>query len=180
MREFIEEAHYTDNGEVANNTAYAINDKAVRESEKYDGYYAVYTSLDAKKYPVSRVNEINHGRWEIEESFRIMKSEFHARPVFLQKDDRIKAHFLTCYIALLVLRILEDRLDRSYTYTEIIDCLTGMEFSRVKDFGVIPSYTRTDLTDALHEKFGFRTDYEILSPASLKKIYSASKKTEIL
>jgi len=180
VRELIEEVHYTGTGDVAENTCYAINEAAISDAEKYDGLYAVYTSLDAKKYPASRVNEINHGRWEIEESFRIMKSEFQARPVFLQKDNRIKAHFLTCYIALLILRILENRLDYSHTYTEIIDCLANMEFTRIKDFGVIPSYTRTDLTDALHEKFGFRTDYEILSPASLKKIYSASKIPEVL
>lgn len=180
VREFISEVNYTDDGVVAENTTYAINDDAVKASEKFDGFYAVYTSLDAKKYPVSKINEINHGRWEIEESFRIMKSEFEARPVFLQKDNRIKAHFLTCYIALLVLRILENRLNNSYTYGSIIDCLSNMEFTRVKDFGVIPSYTRTDLTDALHDAFGFRTDYEILSPASMKKIFSASKNPEIL
>lgn len=176
VREYISEVKYTDDGVVAENTAYCIDEKAVSNSEKYDGFYAVYTSLDDKKYPVSRINEINHGRWEIEESFRIMKSEFEARPVFLQKDSRIKAHFLTCYIALLVLRILENRLNYAYTYADIIDCLADMEFTRVKDFGVIPSYTRTDLTDALHETFGFRTDYEILSQSSLKKIFANSKK----
>ena len=180
VREFISEVAYTDDGVVAENTAYRIDEKAVSDSAKYDGYYAVYTSLDGKNYPVSRINEINHGRWEIEESFRILKSEFQARPVFLQKDNRIKAHFLTCYIALLVLRILENRLNYSYTYTEIIDCLANMEFTRVRDSGVIPAYTRTDLTDTLHETFGFRTDYEILSTSSLKKIFAASKKTEIL
>ena len=111
VREFISEVNYTDEGVVAENTTYAINDEAVKNSEKFDGFYAVYTSLDAKKYPVSKINEINHGRWEIEESFRIMKSEFQARPVFLQKDNRIKAHFLTCYIALLIFRILENRLN---------------------------------------------------------------------
>ena len=180
VREFISEVAYTDDGTVADRKAYGINREAIAEAEKYDGFYAVYTSLDDKKYPVSRVNEINHGRWEIEESFRIMKSEFHARPVYLQRDERIKAHFLTCYIALLILRILENRLDYAYTYEDIIACLADMEFTKAKDFGVIPAYTRTNLTDALHEKFGFRTDYEILSPSTLKKIYSTSKNPEIL
>lgn len=180
VREFISELNYTDEGVVAENTAYAINEESIKKSEKFDGYYAVYTSLDSEKYPVSKINEINHGRWEIEESFRIMKSEFQARPVYLQKDNRIKAHFLTCYLALLILRILENRLNYSHTYVDIISCLSNMEFVRLKDSGFIPAYTRTDLTDHLHDSFGFRTDYEILSPSTMKKIISASKKTEIL
>ena len=177
VREFIQEVNYTGAGEVAENTAYSLNENAILDASRYDGFYAVYTSLDAKKYPVSRINEINHGRWEIEECFRIMKSEFQARPVYLQKDNRIKAHFMTCFIALLVLRILESKLEHKFTYQEIIDTLSEMDFCKLNDSGYIPAYTRSDLTDVLHETVGFYTDYEILSPGAMKKIFSLSKKT---
>ena len=176
VREFIQEVSYTETGEVADRQAYGLNEAAISEDARFDGFYAVYTSLDADKYPVSRINEISHGRWEIEECFRIMKSEFQARPVYLQKDNRIKAHFMTCFIALLILRILEKRLEYKHTYPEIIDCLAEMDFTKLKDSGFIPSYTRTDLTDALHEAFGFRTDFEILSPMAMKKIFALTKK----
>ena len=133
--------------------------------------------LGRKKYPVSKVNDLNHGRWEIEECFRIMKSEFLARPVHLSRDDRIRAHFLTCFIALLLLRILEHKTDHQFTYPEIIDCLSEMDFTIIKEAGYIPSYTRTDLTDKLHDSLGFRTDYEIITPETMKKIYVATKKS---
>ena len=177
VREYIQEVSCTDTGEVADHRIYALNEEAISADARYDGFYAVYTSLEQKEYPVSRINEINHGRWEIEECFRIMKSELQARPVYLQKDNRIKAHFMTCFIALLVLRILESRLDYKYTYPEIIDCLSEMDFTKLKDTGYIPSYTRTDLTDALHAAFGFRTDYEILSMGAMKNIFALSKKS---
>ena len=105
-----------------------------------------------------------------------MKSEFLARPVYLKREDRIKAHFLTCFIALLILRILEHKIAHEFTYPEIIECLSGMDFTKIKEVGYIPSYTRTDLTDKLHEVFGFRTDYEIMVPEAMKKIFSLTKK----
>ena len=180
VREYIQEISYTKSGEVAENHVYGLDQDAIDRDAAYDGFYAVYTSLDAKEYPVSRINSINHGRWEIEECFRIMKSEFRARPVYLQKDNRIKAHFLTCYIALIMLRITEYKLDHRFTYTEIIDCLSDMEFVKLADSGYIPAYTRSDLTDALHDAFGFHTDYEILSRAAMKNIFSLTKNTHIL
>ena len=175
VREYIQEVSCTDSGEVAEHRIYALNEDAISVDAIYDGFYAVYTSLEQKEYPVSKINEINHGRWEIEECFRIMKSEFEARPVYLQKDNRIKAHFMTCFIALLVLRILEYKLSHEFTYPEIIDCLSEMDFTKLKDSGYVPSYTRTDLTDALHEVFGFRTDFEILSMSTMKKIFAITR-----
>ena len=176
VREFIQEVSYTSDGEVAESRAYAIDETAVLEDSLYDGFYAVYTSLDQEAYPAHLINEISHNRWEIEECFRIMKSEFKARPVFLQKDNRIKAHFMTCFIALLILRILEYRLDQRFTYPEIIDTISNMNFCQLNENGFIPTYTRTDLTDALHDSFGFRTDYEILSHATMKNIFTLTKK----
>ena len=175
IREYIHEVSFTETGEVAENRAFSLNEDAILEASGYDGFYAVYTSLETEKYPVSRINEINHGRWEIEECFRIMKSEFKARPVYLQKDNRIKAHFMTCFISLLILRILENKLGFRYTYQELIDCLSEMDFTRLGESGYIPSYKRTNLTDAIHDVFAFRTDYEILSQGAMKKIFALTK-----
>jgi transposase len=177
VREYIQEVSFTNSGEVAENKKYVLNDTAIAEAAAYDGYYAVYTSLDQNRYSVSEINAVNHGRWEIEECFKIMKTEFEARPVYLHRDDRIKAHFMVCFIALLILRILEHRLGHQFTYPAIIDCLSEMDFSKMNGSGYIPVYTRTELTDALHDAFGFRTDYEILSPESMRKIFSLTKKT---
>ena len=91
-KRFIKKTPITKDGEIAENTAYDLDKAAIAEESKYDGFYAVCTNLDDDP---SEIAKINHDRWEIEESFRIMKSEFDARPVYLQRDDRIKAHFLT-------------------------------------------------------------------------------------
>ena len=139
---------------------------------QYDGLYAVCTNLEDN---VEDIIKINHNRWEIEESFRIMKSEFKSRPVFLSREDRIKAHFITCFLALVIFRYLEKKLDNKYTVEDIISTLKQMNFLK-KDDDYIPTYNRTDITDLLHEKFNFRTDYQILSDKNIKKIFTLTKK----
>ena len=99
-----------------------------------------------------------------------MKSEFKARPVYLSRDDRITAHFTTCFLSLVILRFLEKKLDEKYTSSELIDCLRNMNLCKANELGYLPTYLRTDLTDNLHEKFGFRTDNEITTTVSIKKI----------
>ena len=125
---------------------------------------------------VSAIVKVNHNRWEIEECFRIMKSEFLARPVYLSRDDRIKAHFTTCFLSLILYRYLEKRLQNRYSCTEIIECLRDMNFLRVRGTGSIPCYTRSSLTDDLHKAFGFETDHEVITTDQMKKIYKISKK----
>ena len=112
----------------------------------------------------------------IEECFRIMKSEFQARPVYLSRKDRITAHFITCFTALILYRILEKKLGESYTTESIIRTLKEMNMLIAPGEGYIPEYTRTDLTDKLHDTFGFRTDYEIVSQREIKKILTATRK----
>ena len=104
-----------------------------------------------------------------------MKSEFEARPVYLQRDDRIEAHFLTCFIALMIYRILEKKLGDKYTCEEIIRTLREMDMRKVGEHGYIPSYTRTQVTDSLHENAGFRTDYELITPKSMAGIIRRTK-----
>ena len=115
-------------------------------------------------------------RWEIEESFRILKTDFDSGSIHLSREDRIKAHFLTCFISLLIYRILENKLDFKYTNTQIIEKLREMEVFEEKGTGYSPAYVRDDLTDDLHEVFGFRTDFEIVSYEDFKKIFKQVKK----
>lgn len=152
---------------------YSIDDEEISKEKKFDGFYAVETNLDDD---IPEILKINRGRWEIEESFRIMKDDFLSRPVYVSRNDRIKAHFMTCFIALLVYRILERKLGSTFTCEEIISTLIDMRMTKAQDIGYIPSYTRTDLTDALHETAGFRTDYEIIREKSMKGIIRKSKK----
>lgn len=171
-KRFIANIPTTNNGEVALNNNYALDQDKINEESMFDGLYAVCTNLDDN---VMDIIAINKRRWEIEESFRIMKTEFKARPVYLSREDRIKAHFTTCFLALVIYRYLEKILEEKYSVSQIIDTLRTMTCTK-KDTDFIPSYKRTSLTDSLHEKFRFRTDYEILTEKSIKKIIKQTKK----
>ena len=153
--------------------SYSIDQDKVKDEEKYDGYYGITTNLNGN---IEDILKISKNRWEIEESFRILKTDFDSGTVHLSREDRIKAHFLTCFISLLIYRILENKLDYKYTNTQIIEKLKEMNMYEEKGTGYSPAYTRTDLTDDLHEVFGFRTDYEINSYENFKKIFDKIKK----
>lgn len=167
-RRFIDSINSTDNGEIAENSSYSIDEDLIKEEEKYDGYYALTTNLIGD---INQILKIVKGRWEIEESFRIMKSDFLARPVNLSREDRIKAHFMTCFISLFVYRLLEKKLNYKFTTSQILETLRGMNVLEIKGDGYIPEYIRTDITDELHELFDFRTDYEINTYKDFKKIF---------
>ena len=171
-KRLINSLNSTDNGEIAENTIYSINQDIIDEEEKYDGYYALTTNLIGD---VNEILKIVKGRWEIEESFRIMKNDFLARPVNLSREDRINAHFITCFISLFIYRVLEKKLDNKYTTSQILNTLKNMKVFESKGDGYIPEYTRTDLTDELHELYGFRTDYEINSYKDFEKIFDIIK-----
>ena len=109
-----------------------------------------------------------------------MKTDFDARPIYLQREDRIKAHFLICFLSLLIYRILEYKLEKKYTSEQIIDTLRQMNVTKLKEgLGYIPSYTRTDLTDLLHELFGFETDREIIKRSTMRNIIKYTKEHHI-
>lgn len=172
-KRFIKADHATENGEVANKAVYYVDQEAIKEEEKYDGFYAVCTNLEDN---AEEIVKINKRRWEIEECFRIMKTDFEARPVYLQRQERITAHFITCFIALIVYRYLEKQLDEKYTCSEILETLRDMNFLKFEGKGYIPTYTRTELTNDLHEKFGFETSKEIIPIKKMKKICADTKK----
>lgn len=170
---FIEEIHMTMDGEIAKESSKLLNEKKIAEESVYDGFTAVCTTLEDD---ICDILKVNRRRWEIEESFRIMKSEFKARPVFLQKDERIRAHFLTCFLSLLVYRHLEHKLGENYTVSELTTTLRKMNFFKIDGVGYMPEYTRSEITDKLHDKLGFRTDMEIVTDKTMKKILKATKR----
>ena len=171
-KRFITQTAVTKDGEVADNNVLSLNTKQIEKEEQYDGFYGVCTNLDDN---AEEIIKINQRRWEIEESFRIMKSEFKARPVYLSRDDRITAHFTTCFLALVLHRYLEKELEEKYTATQIIDTLRNMNLIKHNEDGYIPVFTRTDITDDLHKKFDFRIDYEIVNKKNLKNILKKIK-----
>ena len=169
---FIGTMAVTEEGESASVQHY-LDENKISEEAQYDGLYAVCTYLlDDEAGDILKVSE---GRWQIEECFRIMKTDFSARPVYLQDENRIKAHFLICFLALIIYRFLEKKLDSKYTCEELIDTLKAMNFAEVQEQGFIPLYKREPVTDALHEACGFRTDYQFITKSKMKTIQKQSK-----
>lgn len=171
-KRFITQTHCTPEGEIAGSTSYGLNEEAIRKEAAFDGFYAVCTSLTDD---APNIIQINKRRWEIEECFRIMKSEFKARPVYLSRDERIQAHFMTCFLSLILYRAMEKRLGERFCCEDIIGQLKEMDFQYIKGSGYVPCYTRTDFTDALHDAFGFRTDLEIVTQKQMKSILKMIK-----
>ena len=172
-KRFIKSTSVTRDGEVADKRVLALNQSAIDSESAFDGFYAVCTTLEDD---ISEIIKVNKRRWEIEESFRILKSDFKARPVYLKRDDRIKAHFTTCFLALLIYRILEHKLNGKFTSSQIINTLRNMNLRNLEGVGFIPTYTRTPITNALHTNFNFRTDTEITTLKEMKKILNLTKK----
>lgn len=172
-KRFITKTNVTPNGEIAKTEIFSIDSDLIAYEQAFDGLYAVCTNLEDDAPAITKISQ---NRWKIEECFRLLKSDFKARPVYLSRDDRIKAHFTTCFLSLTIYRYLEQRLGGEFTSTEIITNLRNMNFYLAPGEGYVPTYTRTDFTDALHDTFGFRTDYEIVTMKQMKKIFRDTKK----
>ena len=155
---------------------YFLDEGKIAEEAKYDGLYGICTDLLEDE--VKDIIKVSEGRWKIEECFRIMKTEFEARPAFVRLENRITAHFLICFLALLVYRLLEVKLGGMYTCEEILNTLKGMNFADVGEQGYMPLYKRETITDALHEVCGFRTDYQFITKQKMKEIQKKSKGRE--
>lgn len=170
---FVGKEASTKEGEAAD-IHYYLDEKKIEEEAGYDGLYAVCTDL--LDDPVEGILKVSEGRWQIEECFRIMKTDFSARPVYVQREDRIKAHFLICFLSLLCYRLLEKQLGNSYTCEEILGTLKDMNFVNIEGQGFIPTYKREKITDALHDVCGFRTDFQFITKSQMKKIQKQSKR----
>ena len=172
-RRFIKTDHATKDGEIADISESYIDPAVIETEEKYDGFYAVCTNLNDS---IGTIVKVNKRRWEIEECFRIMKTDFAARPVYVKRQDRIMAHFITCFISLIVYRYLERKLGNKYTIDQILPTLREMDFMKYEGKGYQPVYTRTEITDALHDAFGFCTSKQIVPTAKMRNICSQTKK----
>ncbi|MGN0629869.1 MAG: IS1634 family transposase [Ruminococcus sp.] len=172
-KRFVTETRITTDGEVADKKILSLNSDKIEAEARFDGFYGVCTTLEKD---IKEIIHINKMRWQIEAAFRTMKSEFKARPVYLRNDDRINAHFLTCFLSLLILKIIEKKIENEYSEEQILYTLRDMNVYRLRDLGYLSSYTRTEVTDALHDAFGFRTDTEFISDKTMKKIFRTVEK----
>ena len=172
-KRLIQATSVTDSGEIAEQKIYDLDTKKIEKERRFDGFYGICTNLEEDAQTIAK---ISHNRWEIEECFRIMKSEFKARPVYLQKDERIKAHFTTCFLSLVLYRYLEKAIDEQATAPSLLSTLRNMKLLKVQGTNFIPAYERTELTNLLHERFGFRTDHEIYTQDQIKTILKNTKK----
>ena len=172
---FVGKMAITADGEAAKIHYYLDADK-IAEEEKYDGLYAVCTDLLDDN--VGDILKVSEGRWQIEACFRNLKTDFRARPAYVRREDRIKAHFLTCFLSLFIYRLLERQLENRYTCETLLDTLKGMDFADIQEQGFMPLYIREKVTDDLHEACGFRTDYDFISKRKMKNIQKKSKGKE--
>jgi len=176
-KRFIAKQSITPDGELAAKNLYSLDMDRIAKEQSFDGYYAICTNLETDAL---RIMELNRQRWEIEESFRIMKSEFRSRPVYLSRDDRIRAHFTTCFLALTIYRLLEKKLDKSFTCHQILDSLRNMNFHKIRSEGYIPTYVHDEFMKTLHERFPFKTNLQIIPTLEMKNIFKDSKKQKTL
>lgn len=169
---FIEKTAVTPEGEAAD-IKYSLDENKITEETLYDGLYAVCTDLLDDN--VADILKVSEGRWQIEECFRIMKTDFSARPVYLQDENRIQAHFLICFLALTIYRFLEKKMDLKYTCEELLETLKAINFAEIQEQGYIPLYKREAITDDLHEACGFRTDYQFITKSKMRTIQKKAK-----
>jgi hypothetical protein len=177
-KRFIRTEYCTEDGELAQVKNFSLNQEMIEQEARFDGFYCICTDLEG---PAAEIIRLNSGRWVVENDFRITKTDMDARPVYLKRDDRIKAHFLTCFLALLIYKYLEKKINRGgmhFTTREILGTLRDMNFLSVDGEGYIPAYERTDLTNHLHGSAGFRTDTQIVTKKKMRSIIASTKKRE--
>ena len=167
FKRFINITKVTSDGEIANKPIFSLNSTTIENESKFDGFYAVCTTLEDN---ISEIIKVNKNRWEIEESFRILKTEFKSRPVYLQRDDRITAHFTTCFIALTIFRILEKKIDSKFSYEKIIETLKDMRTHKIEGLGYQQLYSSSEITSNLNKIFKISLDQEFISNKNMKKI----------
>lgn len=165
---FIKRKSSTESGEPVTDL-YEIDQSVIEQEERYDGYYAVATNLDD---PAKEIIRISSQRYKIEDCFRVMKTNFSARPVFHQKRERIIAHFMICYTALLIYRLLEKKLDQQgthFTIENILETLRNMEVANMEDMCYMSTYTCSQVCTALNAAFDLGLDRKYYQPKELNK-----------
>lgn len=159
-------------GEISDGQALSLNLKKIEQEELFDGYYSIVTS--EKHLTDSEIRNIYKGLWEIEESFRIIKSEFKARPVFVKKDEHVEAHFLICFVALVIMRVLEKMLDEKYSVKNIRDSLIKYSCSYLEQNYYLFDF-RNKVIESIEEIFSLDLSKKIMSQMEIKKILKCRK-----
>ena len=165
---FIKRTSSTKSGEKITDQ-YTIDQSVIEEEEKYDGFYAVATNLDDS---AKDILEVSANRYKIEDCFRMMKTNFSARPVFHQKRERIIAHFMICYTALLIYRLMEKKLDlhgTHYTADTLIETMKSMDVANIEDMCYMSTYTCSEACTVLNAITGLGLDKKYYQPKELNK-----------
>lgn len=171
VKRFIKNLSFDSNGEIITNSKLLFDEELLAKEKQFIGYYGLTTNLKDK---VQDIVSINHNRWKIEESFRIMKTDFKSRPVFHYKDDRIKAHFLTCYLALLIFRLLQLKVKDKFTSSELLTALRNMYYVKLKE-GYITNFAASPVIDELNAMLDMKTDFGCYTYKEMRYLINSSK-----
>jgi len=170
-KRFIKNISFDEEGQVIDKSKLIYDESIALEEEKYDGFYAISTNLDLDP---SEIVKINRQRWEIEESFRIMKTDLKSRPVYVSLAEHINAHFLTCFLALLFVRLIEVKLNHNFKTSEIIDSLRNIRYTDI-GVGYMSSFKMTPCIEALVKEFQIECDFNSYTPQQMRKVINSSK-----
>lgn len=179
---YVKTTYYTKDGEKAAKVDFAIDEEIIAQEEKLDGYYAYGTSLDDDGVDVLRIRSFHH---EIEHLFRTTKTHLDARPVYLSRQDRIKSHFLICFLSMVLLKILQQQVsaanteaykDNPLSIDELIHTLQSFMFGKLPGNNYIPMFERTTLTDQLQRLNSIEANGQIIKSQKMNAIYRNVKK----
>lgn len=174
-RRYVATEYITKEGIRATNVKMALDQKAITADQRFDGFYAYGTSLDDDAADVLRARSFHH---EIEHLFRTTKTFLEARPVHLQRQDRIRSHFLICFLAMVIIKILQKKLHmHELTIDQLILTLRSIEFDYFKSIGYRPLFERNEITDRLQQIAGITIDTEIVETKRMNKLYRNIKES---
>ena len=172
---FIVETHYTDNAEVADNTRYTLDIEAIQKEARFDGFYAICSNLEEET--AVEIIRANAQRWEIEDMFRCLKTEFESRPVYLRRNDRIIAHFITCFLALLIFKTLKLKLEKpDLTTSALRKTLIGMDYLKIWGEGYMPVFKGDDTTTAIASFVSPTMQNQVITMRNMKSIVKSCVK----
>lgn len=168
-RQYVSTVYVTEDGEVAEHVSMALDVETIENEARFDGFYAYGTSLEDDAVDVLRARSFHH---EIEHLFRTTKSFLDARPVYLQRADRIRSHFLICFLSMVILKILQKQLDMpEVTIDRLIVAIRDFKLGYIRGAGYIPLFERNELTDRLQEINGICVDTQVVKTKTLNAIY---------
>ena len=172
---FIAETHYTGSAEVATKTEYTLDLEAIEKESRFDGFYAICSNLEEE--PAVEIIRANSQRWEIEDMFRTLKTEFESRPVYLRRNDRIVAHFITCFLALLIFKTLKLRLGLpDLTTSELRKALIGMDYLKIRGEGYMPVFKGDETTTAIASLVDPALQNQVITMKKMKAIVKSCVK----